>query len=94
MTWEEIVKVKFQGPPQDPSGIRQSPHYRIGAFTQTMKTALENLKNLVKEHPDMKNNYHIKDTITQLERGLKMQDEIDRYKTYNRKDYPEEHFKR
>ena len=42
----------------------------------------------------MKNNRNIKNTIRDLEDGLKVQDNIDRYKTYKRKDYPEEHFKR
>tara|TARA_R100000005_G_C4872025_1_gene128022 strand:+ start:315 stop:599 length:285 start_codon:yes stop_codon:yes gene_type:complete len=94
MTWEEIVKVKFQGPPQDPEQVDQGYPYRVGYFVGTMKLALENLKKLIEEHPDMKNNRNIKNTIRDLEDGLKVQDNIDRYKTYKRKDYPEEHFKR
>tara|TARA_R110002012_G_scaffold308626_1_gene514980 strand:+ start:582 stop:863 length:282 start_codon:yes stop_codon:yes gene_type:complete len=93
MTWEEIVKVKFQGPPEDPERADQTHAYRVGYFKVAMETALENLKKLVKEHPDMKNNFNIKFTIKQLEDGLKMQDKIDRYRA-SRKDYPEEYFKR
>ena len=94
MTWEEIVKVKFQGPARDPERADQGYPYRVGYFVGTMETALTNLKKLIEEHPDMKNNRNIKNTIRDLEDGLKMQDNIDRYKTYKRKDYPEKYFKR